>query len=420
MPDFSIKKVVAREVLDSRGNPTVEAEVFAGGISATAIVPSGASTGKHEALELRDKEKRYLGKGVLKAVENVHRIGRKIDGMDCREQRELDSKMLELDGTPNKKNLGANAILAVSMATAKAAASATNIPLYAYLAKIASNKQLLLPVPFCNVINGGRHAEGKLALQEFMIAPVKAASFNEAIRMAAETYHVLKEVIAKKYGKSATHVGDEGGFAPPIATAEQALDLLTEAVEKAGYASKMKFAIDAAASEFFSKGFYILGREKYLANELQNYYSALIRKYPVISLEDPFDQDDFDAFAKLTAAAGIQIVGDDLLVTNEKRISRAISKNSCNCLLLKVNQIGTVTEAIEAARLAMKNSWKVMVSHRSGETEDSFIADLSVALGCGQIKSGAPCRGERTAKYNQLLRIEEELGKKAKYSGKNF
>jgi enolase len=415
MPSFKIKKVVAREILDSRGNPTVEADVYVDNIFGRAAVPSGASTGIHEALELRDGGKRYLGAGVSKAVENVLRIGRKIEGMDCTAQRELDKFMIELDGTENKSSLGANAILAVSMAAARAAALSSGMPLYQYLAGITGSKKHILPITFCNVINGGKHAGGKLAMQEFMIAPVKAASFREALQMASETYHLLKDVIVKKYGKSAANVGDEGGFAPPIATPEEALDLLDLAVNQAGYNGKIKFGMDVAASEFFSNGFYTINSRKYRSSELLDYYKRLIEKYPIISVEDPFQQEDFDAYAMLNKS-GIQVVGDDLLVTNTKRISMAIAKKACSCLLLKVNQIGTLTEAIEAAQLSMKNSWGVMVSHRSGETEDSFIADLSVALGCGQIKSGAPCRGERTAKYNQLLRIEEELGKKAAYA----
>jgi enolase len=415
MPAFKIKKVVGREILDSRGNPTVEADVYVGNVLGRAAVPSGASTGIYEALELRDGGSRFGGLGVSKAVENIFRIGRKIEGIDCSEQRELDKFMIEMDGTENKSVLGANAILAVSLATARAAALASGMPLYQYLTGITGSKKHILPIPFCNVINGGKHAGGKLAMQEFMIAPLKAGTFREAMQMASETYHALKNVIVKKYGKPAANVGDEGGFAPPIATPEEALELLSSAVDQAGYAKKIKFAMDVAASEFFQNGAYVVNDKKYSGTELLDYYKALISKYPIISIEDPFNQDDFESYSRLTKSA-IQVVGDDLLVTNTKRIQMALAKKACNCLLLKLNQIGTLTEAIEAAQFSMQHGWKVMVSHRSGETEDAFIADLSVALACGEIKSGAPCRAERTAKYNQLLRIEEELGKKAAYA----
>jgi len=318
--------------------------------------------------------------------------------------------MIDTDGTANKSNLGANAILAVSLAVAKASG---NI-LYKRLEKLIK-KRLTMPIPFCNVINGGKHAGNALLIQEFMIAPVRAKSFSEAIRMNAETYHLLKEIIRKKYGRAAVNVGDEGGFAPQIDDARTALNLLVKAIEEAGYNKMIKIAIDFAASTYYNKGIYALKRQ-YSAELLTNYYLELIKKYPIISIEDPFAEDDFDAFKKITSKTKIQIVGDDLLVTNKERIKLAIENKLCNALLLKLNQIGTLTEAIEAAQLAMKNGMNVMVSHRSGETEDTFIADLSVALGCGQIKAGAPCRGERTAKYNRLLRIEEELGNKGRYA----
>ncbi|MBI2574894.1 phosphopyruvate hydratase [Candidatus Woesearchaeota archaeon] len=410
MPDCRVSKVIAREVLDSRGNPTVEAVIVAGGVCVSAIVPSGASTGRHEAVELRDGGKRFLGKGVKKAVSNVNSvIAKKVAGMDCRQQADIDNAMMRLDSTLNKSQLGANAILPVSMAAARAAAATTSTPLYRIIGGMSGNKKFSIPVPFCNVINGGKHAGTSLRMQEFMIVPVKFRTFKEAITAVSETYHALKGIIGKVYGKSSANVGDEGGFAPDLNNAEQALILLEKAVEQAGYKGSIRFAIDAAASEFYNGSHYDAGR-LYRAEELVDYYLDLIRSHKIVSLEDPFEQEDFDSFAELRRKAKIQIVGDDLLCTNIGRIKTAIAKKSCNCLLLKVNQIGTLTEAIAAANLAYKNRWKVMVSNRSGETEDSFIADLAVGLGCGQIKSGAPARGERTAKYNQLIRLEEDFG----------
>ncbi len=414
---FKIKKVVAREILDSRGNPTVECDVVTSGGCSRASVPSGASTGKFEAVEIRDGGRRYTGMGVKTAVRSINSIiAKKITGMDCLSQGEIDAKMIEIDGTPNKALLGANATLAVSLAAARAAAVSLRKPLYRYLTTLTENRKLILPVPFSNVINGGRHAEGSLKIQEFMLAPLKFRTFSEAIAAVAETYQQLRKIIAAKYGKQSTRVGDEGGFAPNFSTADEALELLEYAVAVTGYGKKIAFAIDAAASEFYNgkKNAYEL-EKGYSGSELVDYYLHLTKSHNIISLEDPFHEEDFESFAELTAKSKIQIVGDDLLVTNTKRIMTAIEKKSCNCLLLKVNQIGTLTEAIAAANIAKKSGWKVMVSHRSGETEDAFISDLAVALGCGQIKTGAPARGERTAKYNQLLRIEEELGKKARY-----
>ncbi len=414
---FRIRKISAREILDSRGNPAVECDVLTTAGFGRASVPSGASTGKFEAVEVRDGGRRYNGRGVRTAVKTINNvIAKKIIGMDCLNQREIDSAMIKLDGTPNKALLGANAILAVSLAASRAAAASSKKPLYRYLTALTGNKKLILPVPFSNVINGGRHAEGNLKIQEFMLVPTKFRAFGEAIAAVAETYHQLRKLMAAKYGTQSTHVGDEGGFAPNLNSADEALELLESAVTVAGYQNKIAFAIDAAASEFYSseKKAYLLEKD-YGSGEMVDYYLGLVKSYRIVSLEDPFQQEDFESFAELTAKAKIQIVGDDLLVTNAKRIKTAIAKKSCNCLLLKVNQIGTLTEAIAAANLAKENNWKVMVSHRSGETEDAFIADLAVALGCGQIKTGAPARGERTAKYNQLLRIEEELGKKARY-----
>ena len=400
----------AREVLDSRGNPTVESEIVLNNHIIRAIVASGASTGKYEALELRDKDKRYNGKGVLKAVKNVGRISNALKGISFTKQKEIDEKIIKLDGTKNKTKLGANAMLAASMACLRAGALLKKKPLYQYISEISGRKPSI-PTPFCNVINGGRHADNKLKMQEFMIVPVGLKSFSESARIISETYHVLKTIVSKKYGASG--VGDEGGFAPKINNAFEALELITDAIEKSGYEKYVKIALDPAASEFYKNKKYVI-EKKLTGMEIVDYYINLVKKYPIISIEDPFDQDDFNSYAELTRKIGskIQIVGDDLLVTNVERIRKAVNLKLCNALLLKPNQIGTVTEAIDAANLAFKSRWNVMVSHRSGETEDSFIADLATGLGCGQIKLGAPCRGERTAKYNQLIRIEEEIGKK--------
>jgi len=404
-----IKEVRAREILDSRGNPTIEVTVFTDNFSGTAAVPSGASTGEYEALELRDGGKRYHGKGVLKAIKNIHtKIAPRIVGVDCARQREIDSLMIEADGYKDKSNLGANAILGVSLACARAAANSQNMPLYEYLNSFIQIKaQPKLPRMFFNIINGGKHADNKLSFQEFMIAP-KFNSVQKNLQAASEVYHTLKKDLHRICGKGATNVGDEGGFAPvKLRNAEQALELLKKAISKSGYGGKVEIAMDCAASEFYKKNRYYVEGKKMTSEKLLNYYLKLIKKYPIISIEDTFDQDDFTSFALLKEKCKIQVVGDDLTVTNPERIQHAVDEKSCNCLLLKVNQIGTLTEAIEAAALAKDQGWEVMVSHRSGETEDTFIADLVVALGCGQIKSGAPCRGERTAKYNQLLRIEE-------------
>jgi enolase len=404
---MKIKKVLAREILDSRGNPTVEVDIFAGNFVSRAMVPSGASTGVHEALELRDGGKRYLGKGVRKAVANVLKIGKKIKGMDCRKQRKIDEVMLKMDSTENKKKLGANAILGVSMAVCRAGAMAKGINLYEHIADLYGNKKPALPRPFFNVINGGKHADNRLSIQEFMISP-KFKTFKQNLQAGSEIYHALKKTIKQKYGR-VSGVGDEGGFAPDIKTAEEALDLLKTAIRKAGYAGKVDIAMDCAASEFYHKGVYHINGRKLNKKQLLEYYINLIKKHKIYSIEDPFDQEDFVGFGWLREKSKIQVVGDDLTVTNIHRIARAIKLGSCNCLLLKLNQIGSVTEALAAAHLAMSKKWKVMVSHRSGETEDPFIADLTAGIGCGQIKSGAPCRSERLAKYNQLLRIEEEL-----------
>lgn len=423
---MSIKSIKAREILDSRGNPTVEVDLFTDKGMFRAAVPSGASTGAYEAVELRDGDKsRYLGKGVTKAISNIHNIiAPAVVGKSVTDLAALDKLMIDLDGTPNKSKLGANAILAVSLAACRAGAAEKNVPLYQHIADIAGTT-IRLPVPAFNVINGGSHAGNRLAMQEFMILPIGASSFKEAYRMGSEVYHNLKNVIQARYGQDAINVGDEGGFAPPILSNKEGLELLKLAIEKAGYTGKVKIGMDVAASEFKVEKGYDLdfktknndGSQVISGEKLADLYREFIAEYPIVSIEDPFDQDDWESYEKLTASVSVQIVGDDLLVTNPERIKTGIEKKSCNALLLKVNQIGTVSESIEAALLSRKAGWGVMVSHRSGETEDTFIADLVVGLGTGEIKTGAPCRSERLAKYNQLIRIEEELGDKAVFAG---
>ena len=443
---MSIKAIHAREILDSRGNPTLEVDLTTEHGMFRAAVPSGASTGIYEALELRDKDpKRYLGKGVLTAVTNVNEvIGPALLGKNVVNQAELDKFMVEtLDGTINewghcKSKLGANAILAVSMAICRAGAAAKNMPLYKHIAELAGRdttkgSKFVLPVPSFNVINGGSHAGNQLACQEFMILPVGAATFKEALQIGAEVYHNLKKVVNKRYGQDATNVGDEGGFAVPVQENSEALEVLMEAIKASGHLEKIKIATDVAASEFYlgDEQKYDLGskrpvldpKTKLSPSELIQYYETeWLNKYPFVSIEDPFDQDDWESYTAFNQAVGgkVQIVGDDLLVTNTKRIQKALDVKACNALLLKVNQIGSITESIEACNMSMQNGWGVMVSHRSGETEDTFIADLVVGLRTGQIKTGAPCRSERLAKYNQLLRIEEELGADAVYAGEHF
>ncbi|GAA5843144.1 hypothetical protein JCM11251_003943 [Rhodosporidiobolus azoricus] len=428
-----ISKIHARQVWDSRGNPTVEVDVTTEKGLYRAAVPSGASTGVHEAVELRDGDKsKYLGKGVTKAVANVNDViaPKLIEAnLDITNQESIDNFLIELDGTPNKGKLGANAILGVSMAVAKAAAAQKGVPLYVHFAELAGVKPpYILPVPAMNVINGGSHAGNALAFQEFMLLPTGAKDFDEAMQMGTETYHTLKSVIKKKYGIDATNVGDEGGFAPNVQGAEESLDLLTEAIEKAGYTGKVQIGLDVASSEFYKEGKYDLDfknpnsdSSKWLTGkQLADVYNSLVEKYDIVSIEDPFDQDDWEAWTHLTQNTKIQIVGDDLTVTNPKRIQTAIEKKSCNGLLLKVNQIGTITESIKATQLASSDGWGTMVSHRSGETEDTTIADLVVALGTGQIKTGAPCRSERVAKYNALIRIADEItqaGGQVRYAG---
>ncbi|CAI0408115.1 unnamed protein product [Linum tenue] len=429
---ITIVSVKARQIFDSRGNPTVETDItLSDGYLARAAVPSGASTGIYEALELRDGGSEYLGKGVSKAVNNVNSIiGPALIGKDPAEQTAIDTFMVQqLDGTVNewgwcKQKLGANAILAVSLAVCKAGAHAKGIPLYKNL---AGNSKLVLPVPAFNVINGGSHAGNKLAMQEFMILPTGASSFKEAMKMGAEVYHHLKSVIKKKYGQDATNVGDEGGFAPNIQENKEGLELLKTAIAKAGYSDKVSLLKhESLASRQLNCVSPCLqnnnGADKISGDALKDLYKSFATEYPIVSIEDPFDQDDWEHYNKMTSEIGekVQIVGDDLLVTNPKRVEKAIKDKACNALLLKVNQIGSVTESIEAVKMSKRAGWGVMASHRSGETEDTFIADLSVGLSTGQIKTGAPCRSERLAKYNQLLRIEEELGSEAVYAGANF
>jgi len=427
----SVQTVLAREILDSRGNPTVEVEITTEDGMFRASVPSGASTGAYEAVELRDGGDRYLGKGVLKAVSNVNDIlGPAVKGMDVVDQQGIDDAMLALDGTPNKANMGANAILGISLAVSKAGAAAKKVPLYQHFADLAGNdlKQFTMPIPCFNVINGGSHAGNKLAFQEYFVIPSGAKSFAEAMQIGCEVYHTLGKIIKAKFGGDATLIGDEGGFAPPCDNRE-GCELIMEAIKKAGYEGKCTIGLDVAASEFKVKGEdgYDLDF-KYDGNvitgaELGDLYQSLAADFPIVTVEDPFDEDDWKSWSDFTTknSEKFQVVGDDLTVTNIEKIGRAIEENSCTCLLLKVNQIGSVSESIAAVKMAKQAGWGVMTSHRSGETEDTYIADLAVGLCTGQIKTGAPCRSERLAKYNQLLRIEEELGaENTVFAGEGF
>ncbi|MHA6762561.1 phosphopyruvate hydratase [Streptacidiphilus sp. PAMC 29251] len=416
----SIDVVVAREILDSRGNPTVEVEVgLDDGSTGRAAVPSGASTGAFEALELRDGDKsRYGGKGVEKAVLAViEQIGPELIGYDATEQRLIDQAMLDLDATPDKSSLGANAILGVSLAVAHAASEASDLPLFRYLGGPNAH---VLPVPMMNILNGGSHADSNVDIQEFMIAPIGAPSFSEAVRWGVEVYHTLKGVL-KERGLS-TGLGDEGGFAPNLDSNREALDLIVEAIKKAGYTpgKDVALALDVAASEFYKDGAYQFEGKALSASELTDYYAELVAAYPLVSIEDPLFEDDWDGWKTLTAKLGdkVQIVGDDLFVTNPVRLARGIKEGAANALLVKVNQIGSLTETLDAVELAQRSGFRCMMSHRSGETEDVTIADLAVATNCGQIKTGAPARSERVAKYNQLLRIEEILDEAAEYAGR--
>ncbi|UCE20990.1 MAG: phosphopyruvate hydratase [Candidatus Aminicenantes bacterium] len=422
MAKTTIQEINAREILDSRGNPTVSTEVILeSGVVGKAAVPSGASTGTHEALELRDEDpSRYLGKGVLKAVANVKEIiTPEIVGMDALEQEELDRRLIQLDGTPSKKKLGANAILSVSMAAAHAASQALNLSLYHYLNK---RENYLLPVPLINILNGGSHADNNVDIQEFMIAPVGSPNFSEAIRAAAEVFHHLKKILRKK--EYSTAVGDEGGFAPNLKSNEEALDLILESIEDAGYKPgiDIHLALDAAASEFYSDDKYIFKKSdgsKRSSSEMVEFYRNLVENYPIISIEDGFAEDDWEGWKLMTDALGdkIQIVGDDIFVTNLERFKKGINQGIGNSILIKLNQIGTLSETTETVKYAHKNGYSAVISHRSGETEDTFIADLSVALNTGQIKTGSLSRSERVAKYNRLLEIEEELKDRGSYAG---
>ena len=416
----TIDIIGAREILDSRGNPTVEVEVILDdGHVGRAAVPSGASTGAFEAAELRDGGNRYLGKGVLKAVSHViDDIAPEIEGLEAQDQRIVDETMITLDGTPNKSRLGANAILGVSLAVAKAAAESADLSFFRY---IGGPNAATLPVPMMNILNGGAHADTNVDIQEFMIAPIGAPSFRESLRWGAEIYHSLKSVLKKR--GLATSIGDEGGFAPNLESNRAALELIIEAIDKAGFKAgkEIALAMDVAATEFYENGQYSFEGNQRSSSKLIEYYKELVASYPIVSIEDPLSEDDWDGWGAMTRELGksIQLVGDDLFVTNPTRLARGIESHTANALLVKVNQIGTLTETLDAVSLAHRAGYKSMMSHRSGETEDTTIADLAVAAECGQIKTGAPARSERVAKYNQLLRIEEELGDSARYAGRN-
>jgi enolase len=419
-----VVSVKARQILDSRGNPTVETEVRTKTSVGRASVPSGASTGTHEALELRDGDaKRFRGKGVSKAVSNVNRIiAPRLTGIDCADQSKVDEIVVRLDGTPNKSRLGANAILSVSMASARAAANSQGISLFAHL---RPSRSYTLPVPMMNVINGGEHAGNELAVQEFLIEPVAARSCSEAIRVGAEVYQTLKSILTSKYGRSAINVGDEGGFAPPLGLTKDALRAIAEAVKQAGYGEdEVRLGIDAAASTFYlqKEGRYLVDGTKMGPDALEDYYASMKDEFGLLTIEDPFHEEAFESFTSITRRLGksTSIIGDDIYVTNVKMMSRGIRTSATNAILIKLNQIGTVSETERAIELATRSKWRVAISHRSGETEDPFIAHLATAFGSDFIKSGAPARGERVAKYNELLRIEEELGSKAGYAGKRF
>jgi enolase len=420
-----IKSIKAREVLDSRGNPTVEVDVITENGVFRAMVPSGASAGKHEALELRDGDKtRYLGKGTLKAVENVNKkLAPKLVGLDCCQQETIDHIMIKLDGTDNKGKFGANAILPISIAVTKAGAAAKNLQLYIYIGELFGVIPHRLPVPMCNVINGGKHAGQENSIQEHMLMPTGAKSFTEGIRMVSESYHHLAKLLKNRFGASGILIGDEGGFAPTqITDVNERLDLMLKAVENAGYKDKMKIALDPASSEFFHDGTYKIGDKSFSGGEMVDFYVDLCEKYPIVSIEDGLAEDDWNSWVEMTKKLGnkTQIVGDDLFVTNTKRIQKGIELVAANSVLIKLNQIGTVTETLNAIKMAHDAGWTTVVSHRSGETEDNFIADLVVGTSAGQIKTGAPARSDRNAKYNQLIRIEEELGDKAEYPGVDF
>lgn len=418
---FGIKEIKAREILDCRGEPTLEVDVTTeGGALGRADVPAGRSRGKHEAYELRDGGKRYAGRGVLKAVRNVaEKIAPALRGMDVRRQREIDMATIELDGTENKSNLGGNSIVGVSLAVVKAAANSLGLPLYRYVGGADAN---ILPVPLLNYINGGKLAATDLDFQEHIIMPVDAKTFSEAMAMSAEVYYHLGQMLAKKYSKYVLNTADEGGYTPPMKDPREAFDAELAAIEDLGYGGKFVLALDVAASHLYNKKneTYQLMEREVTRGELMDFYEDLCKAYPVASIEDPLEEEDFEGFAELTRTLGIQIVGDDLFVTNIKRLRKGVEVGAANALLWKVNQVGTLTEALDAASYAYRHGYGVQVSERSGQTEDCWLADMAVALNSGQIKTGALCRGERTAQYNQLLRIEEELGKAVKYAGRDF
>lgn len=427
-----ITKIQAREILDSRGNPTVEVELATDSTSALAAVPSGASTGVHEAVELRDKDKRYGGKGVEQAVKNVNEIlAKELAGLDVLDQQTLDQKMIEIDGTENKSKLGANAILGVSLAAVKAAAINKKIPLYKHFGFLANSSssaaadsseqaKWILPTPMMNILNGGEHADNGIDIQEFMIIPVGFDSFREALRAGAEIFHELKKIL--KESGSSTNVGDEGGFAPNFEKTEEALDAIMQAIKATGYSDKVKIALDAASSEFFEKDKYNLEGQKLSSEEMVAFYEGLVEKYPIVSIEDGLAEDDWAGWQKLTKKLDdkVQIVGDDLFVTNPERLRDGVAKGVANSILIKLNQIGTVSETIDAVKLAHDSGYTTVISHRSGETEDTTIADFAVGVAAGQIKTGSLCRTDRICKYNQLLRIEERLGDVAEYAGDVF
>lgn len=421
--DGIVRRIIGREILDSRGNPTVEAEVITDDGVFRGSVPSGASTGSFEAVEKRDGGDRYRGKGVLQAVSAVNsQIAEALQGKSVVDQRGVDRTLVELDGTENKRNLGANALLAVSIAAARAGAKAHDKPLFLYLAQLAESKGVTLPIPQMNVINGGRHAGIDDDIQEHMIMPLGASSFREALRISCEVYSCLRDVIKEEVGVQGTHLGDEGGFVPKLDQVEKRLDLIVRAVDMAGYSEGVALALDCAASEFYRSGKYHIREQVLDRSDLVDFYQKLVDEYPIVSIEDGMHEEDWEGWAMLTERLGhrIQIVGDDLLVTNVERMRRGMRERSVNAMILKANQIGTVTESIEAAQLARDNNWEVVVSHRSGETEDTFISDLAVGVDASQSKFGAPARTDRTAKYNELLRIEEFLGERAVYASFPF
>jgi len=420
-----ISEIRAREVLDSRGNPTVEVDVVTKLGVFRAMTPSGASAGQHEALELRDKDpQRFFGKGTLKAVEHINKkIAPSLIDIDCRLQERIDSIMIALDGTENKDNLGANAILPVSMAVTKAGAAGKHLSLYQYIGELYGVTPYRLPVPMCNVINGGKHAGQENSIQEHMLMPTGAETFTEGIRMVSESYHELAKLLKKKFGAGGTLIGDEGGFAPAqMDSVHDRLNIMLTAVHNVGYEGLIKIAMDPASSEFFYDGTYKIGKKSYAGSELVDFYADLCKTFPIVSIEDGLAEDDWDSWVQLTKKIGkdVQIVGDDLFVTNTKRIEKGIKLKAANSVLIKLNQIGSVTETLQAIKMAHDEGWSAVVSHRSGETEDAFIADLVVGTNAGQIKTGAPARSDRNAKYNQLIRIEEELGITAEYPGVSF